>query len=176
MTVRLLLGSAMALTLQAESGPGPAIENLGPDVQRHSNQATHTNSATRPTAPTYSDSYYNSFQYTEKHLNTTETMSSAPILGKRKRKPAQKVEDDNNPDAPALEDAQAIFRRYFEAQFAPLEDKPKTRTDGKKSSKSGAESDGEEDGDGVEDMRSDSESEGDNEWGGLSGEDDSKGA
>lgn len=103
-------------------------------------------------------------------------MPSEPILGKRKRKPAQKEKTDDTTDAPAVEDAQAIFRRYFEAQFAPLEDEPTSGAGGKKRARAGAELDDDEDGDGVEDMRSDSESEGgQNEWGGLSGEDDSEG-
>lgn len=102
-------------------------------------------------------------------------MPSEAVLGKRKRKPAKKAEEDDT-DAPALEDAQAIFRRHFEAQFAPLENKPKKSTGGNHSARAGAESDDEEDGDGVEDMRSDSESEADQDgWGGLSGEDDSEG-
>ncbi|CAN8096640.1 unnamed protein product [Discula destructiva] len=98
-------------------------------------------------------------------------MTSEPVLGKRKRKPAQKVDDDDK-SAPAPEDAQAIFRRHFEAQFAPLEDKPRAGASGNKRARGGAESSDEEDGDGVEDMRSDSEGDDSDEWGGLSGEDD----
>lgn len=97
------------------------------------------------------------------------------MLGKRKRRSVQKVEVDENTEALAMEDAQAIFRRHFEAQFAPLEEKLESGAGRKKTSHAEASSDDQEDGDGVEDMRSDSESEGDNEWGGLSGEDDSDG-
>lgn len=102
-------------------------------------------------------------------------MPSDRVLGKRKRRPADKVEDDT--DATALEDAQAIFRRHFEAQFAPLEEETeaglrKAGTGRTTKSTAGAE-DG--DGDGLEDMRSDSESGEDDEWDGLSGEDDLEG-
>lgn len=97
-------------------------------------------------------------------------MPSAATLGKRKRRPAQEVEE--NPDAAALEAAQAIFRKHFEAQFAAIDDKPAEKT--KKTSESTESEDGE--GNGIEDMRSDSGSnEDDGEWGGLSGEDDSEG-
>lgn len=103
-------------------------------------------------------------------------MPSERVLGKRKRKAVEKVEDDT--DVAALEDAQAIFRRHFEAQFAPLEEETEAGS-GKagKSKKSSAGVD-DEDGsfDGIEDMRSDSESEDDGEWGGLSEEDSSDGA
>ncbi|KAJ4391891.1 pre-rRNA processing and 40S ribosomal subunit assembly [Gnomoniopsis smithogilvyi] len=100
-------------------------------------------------------------------------MPSERVLGKRKRKVAEKVEKDT--DSTALEDAQAIFRRHFEAQFAPLEEETKAKLDKDgKSDKSKAGADTEDgNGDGVEDMRSDSESEDDGEWDGLSGEDSS---
>lgn len=87
----------------------------------------------------------------------------------------QKVDEDT--DAAAVEDAQAIFRKHFEAQFAPIQDEADTDAEsaaGKgKNAKTIAESEDENDG-GIEDMRSDSESDGedDNEWGGLSEEDD----
>lgn len=103
-------------------------------------------------------------------------MPSDRILGKRKRKPVEKAEDST--DAAALEDAQAIFRRHFEAQFAPLEDETEDGT-GKagKSKKTVADEDIEDaNGDGIEDMRSDSESEDDGEWDGVSGEDSSDGS
>lgn len=102
--------------------------------------------------------------------------SSDAVLGKRKRKPTKKVEDGDATAAAAPEDAQAIFRRYFEAQFAPLEAKPVTGTGTKTRSKNALDFEDEEDGDGVEDMRSDSESEGaEGSWDGLSGEDESEG-
>lgn len=106
-------------------------------------------------------------------------MPSDRVLGKRKRKPVEKAEDSTE-DATALEDAQAIFRRHFEAQFAPLEEEeegPDKAGKGKKAkAKADADVDDEDgDGDGVEDMRSDSESDDDGEWSGLSGEDSSEG-
>ncbi|KAJ4424334.1 pre-rRNA processing and 40S ribosomal subunit assembly [Gnomoniopsis sp. IMI 355080] len=100
-------------------------------------------------------------------------MPSERVLGKRKRRQVEEVEDDT--DAASLEDAQAIFRRHFEAQFAPLEEKTKAepgKAGKSKKMKAGADiDDGKEDG--IEDMRSDSESEDDGEWAGLSGEDNS---
>lgn len=94
-------------------------------------------------------------------------MSSAIVLGKRKRRATTgQVEP-----APALEDAQAIFRRHFEAQFAPIQD------DAHQSKPPPAEAADDDNTDGVEDMRSDdSESDGDAAWGGLSEEGDSQGA
>ncbi|KAF3770107.1 hypothetical protein M406DRAFT_248389 [Cryphonectria parasitica EP155] len=97
-------------------------------------------------------------------------MPSAAVLGKRKRRPAQKAQDET--DAAALEDVQAIFRKHFEAQFAPLDDEVEEGTSTK---------DEEGDEDGIEDMRSDSSGSGGDdddvdEWGGLSGEDDSESA
>lgn len=101
-------------------------------------------------------------------------MSSSIILGKRKRKAAAKVEPE--PDAAEVEDAQAIFRRHFEAQFAPIQDakkKSKQSAGSGKKTATGLEAD--DDGaDEVEDMRSDSESD-DDAWDGLSEEDDSEG-
>ncbi|PSS03891.1 hypothetical protein BD289DRAFT_470646 [Coniella lustricola] len=109
--------------------------------------------------------------------------AAAAVLGKRKRKPAQ-IKDEKTPDAAAtaavLEDAQAIFRRHFEAQFAPIDDdvEKKDKSKAKKSkSTAAADEDGDEQGDGIEDMRSDSgssddENEDEDGWGGLSGEED----
>lgn len=97
-------------------------------------------------------------------------MSSAIVLGKRKRKATAKVEPE--PDADALEDAQAIFRRHFEAQFAPIQDSKKGSKQSRGKSKNatgGAEAD-DDNTDGVEDMRSDSEPDED-AWDGLSEED-----
>lgn len=104
-------------------------------------------------------------------------MPSERVLGKRKRRQVEKVEDDT--EATVLEDAQAIFRRHFEAQFAPLEEEESEagldKAGKSKKTKAGADID-DGNGDGIEDMRSDSESEDDGEWGGLSGEDSSDGA
>ncbi|RGP68240.1 swr1-complex 5 [Fusarium longipes] len=86
------------------------------------------------------------------------------VLGKRKA--------DAEP-AISEEDAAAIFRRHFEAQFAPLPDakEPKSST---KKTKRGEDSDGEED---IEVDNNDSNDGDDNgnedEWGGLSGEESS---
>ena len=83
-------------------------------------------------------------------------MPSSSTPGKRKRKAAASAEAD------ALEDAQAIFRRHFEAQFAPLAGSGKAKS--KKARARAAEGDDEDgDGDGVEDMRSDCEEEDDDE-------------
>lgn len=100
-------------------------------------------------------------------------MPSEKVLGKRKRKPVQKAEEDT--DGPAIEDAQEIFRRHFEAQFAPIQDESDAaagKSSGKrKNAKAGAEAEGHGEG-GVEDMRSDSESDDeDDEWGGVSEDD-----
>lgn len=104
-------------------------------------------------------------------------MPSATLLGKRKRKPAQKVEEDTG--EAALEDAQTIFRRHFEAQFAPIQNEPggdATKPGGKsKKGQASAKLEDDDEEDGIEDMRSDSESgeEENDEWGGLSGDEDS---
>lgn len=106
-------------------------------------------------------------------------MSSTGVLGKRKRKAAAKAEPE--PDTAALEDAQAIFRRYFEAQFAPIQDSKKSLKQSGANLKKAAggieegEDDKDDDAGGVEDMRSDSESD-ENAWNGLSGEEDSEGS
>lgn len=106
------------------------------------------------------------------------------ILGKRKRRvPAEKAaaDVDAKPDtAAALEDAQAIFRKHFEAQFAPLEgsdDEESSRPAAKprRRAAAGREAAGdEEDAAGVEDMRSETSGSGEDEdeWDGLSAEDD----
>ncbi|ROW14392.1 hypothetical protein VPNG_03971 [Cytospora leucostoma] len=126
------------------------------------------------------------------------------VLGKRKRVKQQKeqknpadkatraakVEDDDAAAAEraALEEAQAIFRRHFEAQFVPLQEETEGAGAGKggKKARGPEESDDDSDG-GVEDLRSDSEEEdddddddevddddgdGDDAWDGLSGEND----
>lgn len=103
-------------------------------------------------------------------------MPSDRVLGKRKRRPAEKTEDST--DAAAVEDAQAIFRRHFEAQFAPLEEETQAGPGKAGNSKKAVADEEVEDGsgDGIEDMRSDSESEDDGEWDGVSGEGSSDGA
>lgn len=109
------------------------------------------------------------------------------VLGKRKRRvPADTAADlDAKPDeAAALEEAQAIFRKHFEAQFAPLEGsdddkagRPAAKGRRKKAA-DGREADGDEgDAAGVEDMRSETsdsggEDDSQDEWDGLSAEDD----
>ncbi|KUI65695.1 Protein FAF1 [Cytospora mali] len=125
--------------------------------------------------------------------------SDTTVLGKRKRvkqqqpksepKPAEKAKVDDAAAAAeraALEEAQAIFRRHFEAQFVPLQESEEDAS-GKKGGKARAgtrEAEGGEDGQGgVEDLRSDSEGDDDDDdddeeddqdedWDGLSGEDD----
>ncbi|KAI1772439.1 hypothetical protein F4818DRAFT_444262 [Hypoxylon cercidicola] len=76
----------------------------------------------------------------------------AAVLGKRKSR-AQKEKAES---AVAREDVQEIFRRHFEAQFAPLEPShatPKAETSNE-----------------IEDLRSDSEDDGsDDSWDGVSG-------
>lgn len=100
--------------------------------------------------------------------------SSTAVLGTRKRKPAQRKDEETTDAAAALDDAQAIFRRHFEAQFAPIDGDSASTSKAAKKSKRPANGDDDEDDkeeDGVEDMRSDSESsEDDGEWGGVSGE------
>ncbi|KAI0881889.1 uncharacterized protein GGS22DRAFT_196075 [Annulohypoxylon maeteangense] len=74
----------------------------------------------------------------------------ATVLGKRKVRPRKEESSINQ------EDAQAIFRRHFEAQFAPLEQtQPIPRT--VQASE-------------LEDLRSDSDDASDGSWDGLSGE------
>ncbi|KAI3401254.1 hypothetical protein diail_11960 [Diaporthe ilicicola] len=108
------------------------------------------------------------------------------VLGKRKRKvPADKVAgaDAKSDKAAALEDAQAIFRKHFEAQFAPLggsddeESRPAAKPRRRRVA-AGTELDGDGEAAGVEDMRSEtSDSEGDDdsrqdEWDGISAAED----
>lgn len=119
------------------------------------------------------------------------------VLGKRKRRvPADKAAgadaDAKAEKAAAMEEAQAIFRKHFEAQFAPLEgsddddDAGRPAAKGRRKGSAGRkEADGGmEDAAGVEDMRSetsdsgededDSDSDSQDEWDGLStdGDDD----
>ncbi|KAK6063459.1 hypothetical protein SCUP515_12417 [Seiridium cupressi] len=83
------------------------------------------------------------------------------VLGKRKSRSAAV---EGKPGV-SEEEAREIFRRHFEAQFAPL---PETTRQA-----NGADSEGE--GDGIEDLRSSSEDE-DDEWDGLSETDETPGA
>lgn len=78
----------------------------------------------------------------------------APILGKRK------VRSTETASAAELEDAQAIFRRHFEAQFKPLPvDPPRPKTTQADEL--------------LEDDETDSdESDGGSEWGGISEDED----
>ncbi|KAI6352948.1 hypothetical protein MCOR25_009258 [Pyricularia grisea] len=85
----------------------------------------------------------------------------APILGKRKSR-SQEI------DSAAVEDAQEIFRRHFEAQFAPLAGASPSR---QTTQQCNDEDDDDEDED-EESVISDLDSDGDgpDEWGGLSGD------
>lgn len=78
------------------------------------------------------------------------------VLGKRKAREEPSI---------SQEDAAAIFRRHFEAQFSPL---PADRTKAAKA----APADGVDDEDTEDDDEDDEEEDGDDddEWGGLSGD------
>ncbi len=95
-------------------------------------------------------------------LRTLQIYTKMAVLGKRKA----------SESAVSREDANDIFRRHFEAQFAPLEDKPPAKKTavgkGKRSSKNDDDS---EDSDSQR-RRSDGEddSDEDSEWGGVSGD------
>lgn len=112
------------------------------------------------------------------------------VLGKRKRRvPADKAADSDakTDEAAALEEAQAIFRKHFEAQFAPLEPsdddkagRPAAKGRRKFAADQGADSGAGDDAAGVEDMRSETSDSGEDddsqdEWDGLSAEDDDEG-
>ncbi|ESU13548.1 hypothetical protein FGSG_07309 [Fusarium graminearum PH-1] len=87
------------------------------------------------------------------------------ILGKRKA--------DSKP-AISEEDAAAIFRRHFEAQFAPLPDAKEPKSSSKKT-KHDDESDEDDDVEGSDsDSNDGSDNEDEGEWGGLSGGDSSE--
>lgn len=113
------------------------------------------------------------------------------VLGKRKRRvPTTKAAADVDAkadEAAALEEAQAIFRKHFEAQFAPLEgsdddedvSRPAAKERRKAAAGKGTNGDG-DDAAGVEDMRSENSDSGEDddsqdEWDGLSAEDDDDG-
>jgi hypothetical protein len=103
------------------------------------------------------------------------------VLGKRKRRvPTDRAAnvDAKSDKSATLEEAQAIFRKHFEAQFAPLEgcDDEAGRPAAKTRSK-GACGRGEDDGAPAENMRSETSDSGDGddgqyEWAGLSTDDD----
>ena len=84
------------------------------------------------------------------------------VLGKRKADPEPEI---------SQEDAAAIFRRHFEAQFAPLPDAKEPKPSSKKT-KHDEESDDDDDSEASDDSN-DEEEDGENEdeWGGLSGDD-----
>lgn len=112
------------------------------------------------------------------------------ILGKRKRRvPTDKAAanvDAKADEAAALEEAQAIFRKHFEAQFAPLEgsdddedvSRPAAKDRRKAAAGKGRTNGDGDDAAGVEDMRSEDSDSGEedddsqDEWDGLSAEDD----
>jgi hypothetical protein len=80
------------------------------------------------------------------------------ILGKRKAEPEPLV---------SQEDAAAIFRRHFEAEFAPLPEAETARSDFKKTKHEGSSNDIE-----SKEEEDNNNSDGDDgEWGGLSDED-----
>ncbi|RBR10867.1 uncharacterized protein FIESC28_09300 [Fusarium coffeatum] len=84
------------------------------------------------------------------------------VLGKRKADPEPEI---------SQEDAAAIFRRHFEAQFAPLPDAKEPKPSSKKT-KRDEESDDDDDSEASDDSNDEEEdSENENEWGGLSGDD-----
>ncbi|KAI0177715.1 hypothetical protein BJ166DRAFT_29217 [Pestalotiopsis sp. NC0098] len=117
----------------------------------------------------------------------------ATVLGKRKSRasaaPKAAAPAANKP-AVSEEEAREIFRRHFEAQFAPLAESTtegKETSSGKKSKSKGGEKKQQQADDDVEDMRSSDEDEDEDEdddedddsddqdqddWGGLSGSDD----
>lgn len=106
------------------------------------------------------------------------------VLGKRKRRvPIDTAADvDAKSDrAAALEEAQAIFRRHFEAEFAPLQgsddEASRPAAKGRRKVAAGMGADGiDSEAAGVEDMRSETSDSGEDEdgdeWDGLSAEDD----
>jgi len=84
------------------------------------------------------------------------------VLGKRKANPEPEI---------SQEDAAAIFRRHFEAQFAPLPDAKEPKPSSKKT-KHDEESDDDDDSEGSDDDNDgEDDSENEDEWGGLSGDD-----
>lgn len=86
------------------------------------------------------------------------------MIGKRKRETtvasrSRKTDDSPSPPPAAADNAQDIFRKYFESQFEPLDLPPPRPTEGLSS-----EDEGDEDDSDV--------SESEEEWGGASDEDD----
>ncbi|KAJ0118465.1 hypothetical protein J7T55_009248 [Diaporthe amygdali] len=106
------------------------------------------------------------------------------VLGKRKRRvPADKAADADAKaeKAAAMEEAQAIFRKHFEAQFAPLggsgDEASRPAAKDRRKASAGMEADGGDGAAGVEDMRSETsdsgeDEDGQDEWDGLSAEED----
>lgn len=86
------------------------------------------------------------------------------VLGKRKADAEPTISE---------EDAAAIFRRHFEAQFAPLPDAEESNSNSKKTKQQGDADDAESD-DSDRNNNVDEEDEDDEEWGGLSGDDSSE--
>ncbi|KIL84409.1 hypothetical protein FAVG1_12429 [Fusarium avenaceum] len=86
------------------------------------------------------------------------------VLGKRKA--------DSEPTV-SEEDAAAIFRRHFEAQFAPLPDAEESNSNSKKT-KQQRDADDDESDDSDRNNNVDEEDEDDEEWDGLSGDDSSE--
>lgn len=87
------------------------------------------------------------------------------VLGKRKAKA------DPEP-AISEEDAAAIFRRHFEAQFAPLPDAKEPKVSAKKTKRDEKSvGDDGDNGRGDSDSSEGDDNEDEDEWGGLSGED-----
>ncbi|KAM0246636.1 hypothetical protein ACHAP5_004571 [Fusarium lateritium] len=88
------------------------------------------------------------------------------VLGKRKADAEPTISE---------EDAAAIFRRHFEAQFAPLPDVEDSKSYSKKTKHRGdADDDDEESEDSDGNNNVDEDDEDDEEWGGLSGDDSSE--
>ncbi|SPJ84270.1 uncharacterized protein FTOL_10787 [Fusarium torulosum] len=88
------------------------------------------------------------------------------VLGKRKADAEPTISE---------EDAAAIFRRHFEAQFAPLPDAEESKSHSKKTKQQGdADDDDDESDDSDGNNNVDEEEEDDEEWGGLSGDDSSE--
>lgn len=82
------------------------------------------------------------------------------VLGKRKADAEPTISE---------EDAAAIFRRHFEAQFAPLPDAEESNSNSKKMKQQGDADDDESD-DSDRNNNVDEGDEDDEEWGGLSGD------
>jgi hypothetical protein len=111
-------------------------------------------------------------------VTTTMARLATTVLGKRKSRSGTTPAAAPGSSNISQEEAQAIFRRHFEAQFAPLAE---TKFKTKNSRRAESEADGDEDEDdedddsmvdGSEDGDSDDGEGGKNEWTGLSGSED----